>query len=108
MGDLKTVKTVILNESDSDILSTKLAAVNNNVRFSILEILRDFEKVNKTKEGFFKKEPLYSREINSILLNNYNISITTQMLGQHLKQLREAELIEDNNIHTIYRVNMEV
>lgn len=95
MSDLRTVKTVILDSSESGILSTKLAAVNNKVRFSILEILRDFEKTNKTKDGAFKKEPLYSREINSILLNNYNVNITTQMLGQHLKQLVEAELIEE-------------
>lgn len=60
---------------------------NNNVRFSILGILRDFEKLNKLEDGRFKKDPLYSREINSILLNNYNINITTQILGQHLKQL---------------------
>lgn len=88
-------KTVILEKEDSRILSTKLAAVNNNVRFSILEILRDFERVNKTSEGTFKKEPLYSREINSILLNNYDINITPQMLGQHIKQLMEADLIEE-------------
>ena len=91
-------KTVILEKEDSRILSTKLAAVNNNVRFSILEILRDFERVNKTSEGTFKKEPLYSREINSILLNNYNINITTQMLGQHLKQLAESDMIEEVSV----------
>ena len=91
-------KTVILGEEDSRILSTKLAAVNNNVRFSILEILRDFESVNKTSDGTFKKEPLYSREINSILLNNYNINITTQMLGQHLKQLVESDMIEEISV----------
>ena len=33
MSDLKTVKTVILDAVDSDTLSTKLAAVNNKVRF---------------------------------------------------------------------------
>ncbi len=95
MNDLKTV---IMDTLDSDLLSTKLAAVNNNVRFSILEILRDFEKSNKKSDGSFKKEPLYSREINSILLNNYNINITTQMLGQHLKQLVESELIEEYTV----------
>ncbi len=95
MSNLKTVKTEILNESDPDILSTKLAAVNNKVRFSILEILRDFENANRTKDGSFKNEPLYSREINSLLLNNYNINITTQMLGQHFKQLVEADLVEE-------------
>ncbi len=95
MSDLNTVKTVILDTSDSSLLSTKLAAVNNNVRFSILEILRDFQKVNNGEDGSFKKEPLYSREINTILLNNYNINITTQMLGQHLKQLGEAGLVEE-------------
>lgn len=98
MNDFKTVKTEILNELDSDSLSIKLAAVNNKVRFSILEILRDFETVNKKKDGSFKKEPLHSREIHSILLNNYNINITAQMLGQHLKQLRQAELIEEINV----------
>ncbi|WP_405307423.1 FHA domain-containing protein [Methanobrevibacter sp.] len=91
-------KTVILDNSDSGMLSTKLAAVNNNVRFSILEILRDFERANKKSDGTFKKEPLYSREINSILLNNYNINITPQMLGQHLKQLAGADLIEEVDV----------
>ena len=91
-------KTVILDNSDSGMLSTKLAAVNNNVRFSILEILRDFERINKKSDGTFKKEPLYSREINSILLNNYNINITPQMLGQHLKQLAGADLIKEVDV----------
>jgi DNA-binding transcriptional ArsR family regulator len=95
MSDEQTEKTVIIDSEDSGMLSVKLAAVNNDVRFSILEILRDFEKVNKADDGTFKKEPLYSREINSILLNDYNIEITTQMLGQHLKQLAEADLIEE-------------
>ncbi len=92
MNDLKTD---VIDPSDSEVISTKLAAVNNDVRFAILEILRDFQKVNMNEDGTFKKEPLYSREINSFLLNNYNIEITTQMLGQHLKQLLEAGLIEE-------------
>ena len=84
MNDSELTDTVILDSFDCDIISKKLAAINNKVRFSILEILRDN-----------LKEPLYSREINSILLNKYNISITVQMLGQHLKQLVEAELVEE-------------
>lgn len=96
--DLNSAKTVVMDMDESSRLSTKLAAVNNNVRFSILEILRDFQKVNKKEDGSFKKEPLYSREINSILLNNYNIEITTQMLGQHLKQLQQAGLIEESTV----------
>lgn len=88
-------KTVVLDDEDSNLISVKLAAVNNDVRLSILEILRDFEVVNKTQENTYKKGPLYSREINGILLNNYNIHITPQMLGQHLKQLLEAGLIEE-------------
>lgn len=95
MSDLEKVKTIILDSLESDLISVKLAAVNNDVRFSILEILRDFQKNNKNENNSFKKDPLYSREINSILLNNYNIDITTQMLGQHLKQLLEAGLIEE-------------
>ena len=47
------------------------------------------------KDNSFKNDPLYSREINTFLLNNYNISITPQMLGQHLKQLLEADLIKE-------------
>ena len=84
MDDSQTTNTVMLDSFDCDLISKKLAAINNKVRFSILEILRDN-----------KKEPLYSREINTILLNKYNISITVQMLGQHLKQLVESELIAE-------------
>lgn len=72
---------------NSDIISSKLAAVNNKIRFSILEVLKEYEKKNSTIV------PLYSREINSILLSEYGINITPQMLGQHLKQLMSAGLI---------------
>lgn len=89
MSDLETENTIVLESSDSNLISVKLAAVNNEVRFSILEILRDFQKYNNSAS----KDPLYSREINSLLLNNYNIDITTQMLGQHIKQLVGAGLI---------------
>lgn len=98
MDNSELTKTQILNLSDSNLISAKLAAVNNKVRFSILEILRDFQKLNLDENNNYKKDPLYSREINSILLNNYNISITPQMLGQHLKQLMEADLIEEISI----------
>ena len=94
MDDMNT-KTVILDNTDSNLISLKLAAVNNEVRFSILEILRDFDILNKTQDNSYRKDPLYSREINNILLNNYNIDITPQMLGQHLKQLLEADLVEE-------------
>ena len=97
MSDIKRIKTLIRN-SDSNLISTKLAAVNNNVRFAILEILKEFQKKNMDKDNSFKNDPLYSREINTFLLNNYNISITPQMLGQHLKQLLEADLIKEVNI----------
>lgn len=95
MADLENVKTVVLNSLDSNSISLRLAAVNNDVRYSILEILRDFQKKNQLEEGLFKNSPLYSREINNILLTNYNIDITPQMLGQHLKQLLEAGLIKE-------------
>ncbi|WP_305554352.1 FHA domain-containing protein [Methanobrevibacter sp. V74] len=98
MADIKTIKTMIVDLSDSNLISVKLAAVNNEVRFSILEILRDFKKVNIKEDHSFKKDLLYSREINNILLNNYNIDITPQMLGQHLKQLLAADLIEESYI----------
>ncbi len=65
----------------------KLSAVNNNIRFTILEILKEYEKNNGDSN------PLYSREINSILLSEYGIKITPQMLSQHLKQLESAGLI---------------
>ncbi|WP_407375879.1 FHA domain-containing protein [Methanobrevibacter sp.] len=91
MSDSNIKKTVILDSEDSNLISEKLAAVNNNVRFSILEILRDNQKYNQSQSS----EPLYSRDINSILLNNYNISITPQMLGQHIKKLLEADLVSE-------------
>lgn len=89
------LKTELINEDKADLISQKLSAINNNVRFSILEILRDFHKFNRKEDKSFKKDPLYSREINNMLLNNYNINITPQMLGQHLKKLMEADLIEE-------------
>ena len=61
---------------------------------SILEILRDHQKYNQSKS----KDPLYSREINSILFNNYNIEISPQMLGQHIKQLKNANLVSEVEI----------
>ena len=98
MSDLEIEKTVILDDDDSGLISEKLSAVNNEARFSILKILRDFDKENKRGPEDYKKEPLYSREINTLLLKNYNINITTQMLGQHLKQLVEAGLIKEVDV----------
>ena len=77
---------VIDDDEGCRILSSKLASINNDVRFSILKILRDYQRINRNKE------PLYSREIN-FLLNSYNINITPQMLGQHLKILVEAGIL---------------
>ena len=94
MSDSETNKTVILDSEDSDLISQKLAAVNNKVRFSILKILRDNQKYNKSQ----LPDPLYSREINSILLKKYNIEITPQMLGQHVKQLINANLVSEVEI----------
>ena len=91
MGDLnQEFKTEILRDADCKILSSKLASINNDVRFSILKILRDHQKsiVNK------HKAPLYSREIN-FLLTGYNINITPQMLGQHLKILVDAGILSE-------------
>lgn len=83
-------QTEILNDNDCKILSSKLAAINNDVRLSILKILRDYQKANLGKS----KVPLYSREIN-LLLTGYNINITPQMLGQHLKILVDAEILNE-------------
>ncbi|WP_407424564.1 FHA domain-containing protein [Methanobrevibacter sp.] len=90
MDDSDINKTVVLDYDESNFISLKLAAVNNKVRFSILEILRDNQKYNKN--------PLYSRELNSILLNNYNINITPQMFGQHMKKLVDANLVSEIDV----------
>ena len=95
MTEDESIYTEIIDFEDSNLISIKLAAINNKVRFSILEILRDFQKINMNNDSTFKKEPYYSREINDILLNKYDISITPQMLGQHIKQLLEAGLVEE-------------
>lgn len=90
MGEREEInKTAVMDSDDHNLISEKLRAVNNNVRISILEILRDNLKNNGSPE------PLYSREINSLLLKNYNIQITTQMLGQHIKKLMQANLVEE-------------
>lgn len=94
MTEEEQIYTEFIDFEDSNLISVKLAAINNKVRFSILEILRDFQKVNM-KDNEFKKEPYYSRELNDILFKKYDIDITPQMLGQHLKQLLDADLIEE-------------
>ena len=98
MSDLEHIETEIVDLSNLNLLSVKLAAVNNPARFSILEILRDFQTTYGDENNNLKKDPLYSREINSYLLNNYDINITPQMLGQHLKQLLHAGLIEEVSV----------
>ena len=90
MSDSDINETVVLDFDESNVISLKLAAVNNKVRFSILEVLRDNQK--------YSKNPLYSREINSVLLNNYNINITPQMFGQHMKKLVDANLVEEIDV----------
>lgn len=84
-------KTVIIDPDESGMISEKLSAVNNKARFSILEILRDHQKYNPSQS----KKPLYSREINSDLLNKYKINISPQSLGQHIKKLKDANLVEE-------------
>lgn len=74
--------------TEKKFLSKKLAAINNEVRFLILKIIRDYDK-SKPNKG-----PLYSREIN-LLLTNFNINITPQMLGQHLKILVDSDLLDE-------------
>ena len=68
MSEDENIYTEIIDFEDSNLISVKLAAINNKVRFSILEILRDFQKLNMNPDSTFKKEPYYSREINDILL----------------------------------------
>ena len=90
MDDSDINQTNVIDSDESNFISLKLAAVNNKVRFSILEILRDNQK--------YGKNPLYSREINSILFNSYNINITPQMFGQHMKKLVDANLVEEIDV----------
>ncbi|RAP54564.1 MAG: hypothetical protein BZ137_01550 [Methanosphaera sp. rholeuAM130] len=83
----------ILNELFKDnSKQLKLSAVNNNVRYAILEILRKVQDKPDTQNQ------LYSREINTILLEKYKINITPQMLGQHLRRLVDANLVEEKTI----------
>jgi len=56
-------QTEIIDSDKSYELSSKLSAINNEIRFSILKILRDYQKNNSSQ----RKDPLYSREISLIL-----------------------------------------
>lgn len=84
-----TEETEFVGSLELNNIFQKLAAVDNNVRFSILEILRDYQKNADSLNDY-----PYSREINIILKNKYDIVISPQMLGQHMKQLYDAGLIE--------------
>ena len=86
MGNNNSEKEFVKSKNSAKI-SNKLAAINNEIRFFIIEVLLESKKKNNFSN------PLYSREINSILLSSYGINITPQMLNQHLKQLVNAGLI---------------
>ncbi|MDO5825273.1 MAG: FHA domain-containing protein [Methanosphaera sp.] len=92
MKNLTNNHEILKELFEDDTKQLKLSAINNNVRYAILEILR---KVQDKSRG---ENQLYSREINAILLEKYEINITPQMLGQHLRILVEANLVEEKTI----------
>lgn len=85
-----TEECIKLNNRTYELLSSQISAIDNKVRFSIMSILSDIEHVDKKDKQNF----LYSREINNILCEYFDIDISIQMLGQHLKQLENAGWIK--------------
>lgn len=66
--DDKTIETMIIDLSDSNSISKKIAAVNNNVRFSILEILRDFQRKTMIKTVYSKRIPCIQEKLTAYYL----------------------------------------
>ena len=93
MSENENIYTEIIDFEDSNLISVKLAAINNKVRFSILEILRDFQKLNMNKDNSFKKDPYYSREINDILLKKYDIRAVVDERNEKIgRKIRDNEM----------------
>lgn len=92
MKEIENNKELLIKQFEDASKLLKISAIDNNVRFAILEILRDYQKTSDNQKL------LYSRELNTLLLKKYQISITPQMLGQHLKQMVNANLLEEKII----------
>ncbi|AWX31727.1 FHA domain-containing protein [Methanosphaera sp. BMS] len=82
-----------ISQDDFKIITDKISALNNYNRWKILEILRMNEK-NRVDQ--FNKIKYYAMSTNQIRdkLEEKKIFITTQMIGRHLKDLREAGLVD--------------
>ena len=76
MSKLENIETELVDLNDSKIISTKLAAVNNNVRFSILEILRDFQVTFDEKNTNFYIE--FEDENDIFIFHNLEIKLFGQ------------------------------
>ena len=77
---------------DFDSSIQKLSALNNRTRFSILKILLENEKNNEGTD--FQENPYYARDIKEKLSNDYDINVSIQRVGQHLRLLLNAGLVE--------------
>ena len=63
MDNMEAVKDAILKLDGENNTFNKISAVNNKVRLSILEILRDFHDCNLSENNAFKKDCLVFLEI---------------------------------------------
>ncbi|RAP54716.1 MAG: hypothetical protein BZ137_00780 [Methanosphaera sp. rholeuAM130] len=82
-----------MDDKDMDLI-TKISALNNSTRFIILKLLKNEEQNYNGDKEDVKNYALNIRTLNNMLIRDYNIDITVQMLGQHLKVLKESGLIE--------------
>lgn len=80
------------------IILNKFFAMRHETRLAILKLIRDSEQKYQLNHNDVEKYALTNEMLKDKLNKEYDIEIGYQLLGQHLKILREAGLIEQFKI----------
>ncbi|RAP54713.1 MAG: hypothetical protein BZ137_00760 [Methanosphaera sp. rholeuAM130] len=81
------------------------SAMNNITRIGIIKILFKQMKTDQSLHHYVENYSLTTNEINDRLKKEYNIEISEQMLGQHLKKLRINDFINRIPVTTDHEGN---
>lgn len=92
MGRQWNIDTENMDESEIKVMN-KLASLKNNTQFEILKMLQYKENAYPREKNPIYKYAMTSKMIRKEL-KKIGIKISTQMVGQDLKKLLKAELVE--------------
>ena len=91
----------ITTEMDEDELNVlnKFFAMRHETRLAMLKLIRDSEQNYQGDPNDVENYALTIRKLRDKLLEEHNINISNQLLGQHIKIVVEAGLIEKFQIY---------